>query len=108
MQLLDLPASGALWAYYTRAQVRIEGEEASFAYSWGDKDIAFHTCRTCGCTTHWVGLHATAHLPSGRMGVNARMLDPGVIAWAPIHRLDGADTWKPLGKPLRRPLAEGN
>ncbi len=86
---------GGLTAYYKPFEVRMEGEEATFAYSWGDKDLAFHTCRTCGCNTHTLPVSERAQ---GRIAVNARMFDPAVIVWARIRRFDGADTWKTLGE----------
>ena len=67
---------GVLWAYYDRGQVRlVEGAGQTDIYTWGDRDIEFHRCATCGCVTHWV----LAREPSFIRGVNARMmatLDP--------------------------------
>lgn len=82
---------GTLCAYYRPAQVRVSGETAT--YLWGDKSMTFHRCPTCGCHTHWTAV------PEGdgdRMGVNARMLEPEVLAKAKLRRFDGADTWKYL------------
>src|SRR5260221_14067848 len=82
---------GALWAYYPPAEVEIVSPpEATETYAWGDKDLAFHRCRVCGCATHWQGLKP--HAPE-RMGVNGRMMDPGVLTSAKVRRFDGADTW---------------
>jgi len=78
---------GTLWAYYSTAQVRVIGETAT--YRWGDKSIDFHRCATCGCATHWALVEPTRD----RMGVNARLMPPAVIAAVRIRRLDGADTW---------------
>jgi len=79
---------GVLWAYYAPHQVEIvAGPAATGAYSWGDKSLAFHHCRTCGCTTHWAPL---PHRDQGRMGVNARLMDPAVLGAARVYRLDGA------------------
>jgi hypothetical protein len=84
---------GALWAYYQRPQVRFEPAiPATDIYQWGDKDLEFHRCKTCGCVTHWLPTDQT----KTRMGVNMRMSDPRVLAAARIRRLDGADTWKVL------------
>ena len=86
---------GALWAYYPSRQVNIRAAEAAtVAYAWGDKMIAFHTCRTCGCTTHWSGLKPDYD----RMGVNARLFEPTVLSGVKIRRIDGADTWKVLSE----------
>jgi hypothetical protein len=84
---------GVLWAYYAPAHVRIiAGEGATTGYLWGDKSIAFHRCRNCGCVTHW----AAVGRPADRMGVNARLMAPEVLAAARRRHLDGADTWKYL------------
>jgi hypothetical protein len=84
---------GTLWAYYSPAEVRVAGATAT--YSWGDKTIDFHRCRTCGCTTHWAPLAGRAE--ADRMGINARLLAPDILAAARVRRLDGAsDDWKYL------------
>jgi hypothetical protein len=80
---------GTLWCYYAPAQVRVTGATAT--YQWGDRSLDLHRCITCGCITHWSPIPPT---PSERMGVNARLLDPLVIAGVRVRRLDGADTWQ--------------
>ena len=81
---------GTLWAYYRSDQVRLLGPaEATFAYSWDDRSLEFHHCRTCGCTTHWRGIIPAR---ADRMGVNARLMEPEVLAAARVRRLDGAVT----------------
>lgn len=95
---------GALWAYYRPDQVKIAAaDDAMGAYAWGDRQLAFHHCMTCGCTTHWAGIdpsgatHPAGIDPkSGRMGVNARLLSPSDLATAKVRKFDGADTWKVL------------
>ena len=80
-----------LWAYYPRDQVAIIAEPgATTPYVWGDRLLAFHHCKVCGCATHWSPLHEDR---TDRMGINARLLEPAVLAGARIRRLDGADTW---------------
>ena len=81
---------GALWCYYAPAQVRVIGNTG--AYRWGDKTIDIHHCATCGCTTHW----SLVDPERDRMGVNARLMDPAIVAAARVRRLDGADTWQYL------------
>lgn len=81
---------GSLMAYYGMDEVRIEGETDT--YVWGDRMIAFHRCKVCGCHTHWWPLQPTRN----RMGVNARLLPPEDLAGSRIRRLDGADTWEYL------------
>jgi hypothetical protein len=64
---------GVLWSYYPPAQVRIASPpDATLQYSWSTRSLAFHTCRTCGCTTHWWAID----VPDPRkMGVNARLIE---------------------------------
>jgi hypothetical protein len=84
---------GVLWAYYPATGVRIiAGQGATDAYLWGERSIAFHRCRVCGCLTHWAALDKSID----RMGVNARLMDPEVLQAARVRRLDGANTWEYL------------
>ena len=76
---------GTLWAYYAPAKVVITGATAT--YSWGDKHLVFHHCPTCGCSTHWSPVNPKLD----RMGVNARLMDPAVLAAAEVHHWDGAN-----------------
>jgi hypothetical protein len=78
---------GTLMAYYHPDDVKIEAEDgATTAYVWGDRCIAIHHCRTCGCLTHWRAL-----LPDlERMGVNARLLDGLDLERVAIRKIDGA------------------
>ena len=85
--------TGLLWAYYAPEQVRIQPPEAATdIYMWGDRCLELHRCRVCGCVTHW----APVDRALGRMGVNARLLPPEVLAAARVRRFDGADTWRYL------------
>lgn len=82
---------GALWGHVAIGSVRIVAEEGStLRYVQGDRTLATHTCRECGCTTHWENLQADGE----HMGVNFRMCDPDLVLKFEIRRLDGADTWK--------------
>lgn len=83
---------GTLTAHYSPRQVRVSGETET--YIWGDKMMAFHRCTRCGCVTH-----TSATDPADtrdRMGVNANLMEPQVLAKARVRRFDGADTWKYL------------
>lgn len=80
---------GVLWAYYAPSQVRFEaGEGTTHTYRWDDRSLAFHRCGTCGCVTHWL----PENRDPNRMGVNARMMPPEIVAAARIRHLDGAVT----------------
>ncbi|HEY2446760.1 MAG TPA: GFA family protein [Rhizomicrobium sp.] len=84
---------GVLWAYYSPRQVQIvPATGATQFYMWGDKSIAFHRCLVCGCVTHWAPVDATRD----RMGVNARLMAPEILAPARVRRFDGANTGKYL------------
>jgi hypothetical protein len=76
---------GVLWAYYSPRNVRIESEGTDI-YMWDDRAIEFHRCKECGCVTHW----APADPARDRMGVNARLMAPAVLAAARVHHHDGA------------------
>jgi hypothetical protein len=85
--------TGGRWAYYSPAQVHgLPLEGATDTYIWGDRCLVLHRCRQCGCVTHWSPVDPALD----RMGVNARMMDPEVLAKARLRRIDGADTWEYL------------
>lgn len=77
---------GVLWAYYTPADVDLSGIDTTDTYAWADRSIAFHRCAGCGCVTHWAAVDPARQ----RMGVNARLLLPEVLAAARLRHLDGA------------------
>ena len=80
---------GVLWAYYRPEQVRlVPADAATDVYMWDDRSIGFHRCRACGFVTHW----AAVQPGRDRMGVNARLMDPNVLARAQVRHLDGAST----------------
>jgi hypothetical protein len=80
----------ALWAYYSPKQVRlIPTAGATRIYMWGDREIEFHACANCGCTTHWAAVDKGVD----RMAVNARLMEPAVLAAARIRKFDGAESW---------------
>ena len=79
---------GVLWAYYAPALVRVCAAIPTETYEWDDRAIRFHRCRVCGCVTHWAAVDPAV----ARMGVNARLMAPEVVAAARVRRLDGAGT----------------
>ncbi|HET9067175.1 MAG TPA: GFA family protein [Amaricoccus sp.] len=80
---------GVLWAYPLAAEVAVRPDPPpTRTYAWNGRNVDFHHCRTCGCVTHW-----TPRRPGReRMGVNARLLPPEVLAAAEIERRDAAGT----------------
>ena len=108
---------GALWAYSwdfiaqkALNATLVQGGDAIEAYLWGDRDIGFYRCKSCGCLTHHVAMNEPAKL----RGVTARMFvnfDPASVT---IHRSDNAHTgwfwtrpdapvWKGPQAPMPKP-----
>jgi hypothetical protein len=82
---------GGLWAHADVEEIQVVHDpEATIRYVWGDRLLAYHTCRTCGCTTHWENLGRDG---SSRMAVNCRMSDPARISSIRVRCFDGADSW---------------
>jgi hypothetical protein len=71
---------GAIWAYPKPDMVKfVRGADSTDTYSWGDRALAFHRCKDCGCLTHMV---VVASDPPRLYGINARMiptLDPASV-----------------------------
>lgn len=77
---------GALWAYYSPKQVRIiPASGATAIYMWGDRELEFHSCKVCACSTHWSAVDTSYD----RMGVNARLMEPDVLAAAKVRKIGG-------------------
>lgn len=74
---------GVLWAYFPDDAVRVSGDTDT--YVCNNRVIAFHRCRRCGCTTHW----ATLGKDFGRMAINARLLDPDLLAGLALRSVPG-------------------
>ena len=86
--------AGGLWAHDASDQIELRyAADAVVRYIWGDKTLAFVSCKSCGCTTHWEPLDAE---PDARMAVNFNMVDPKHIAGLRIRHFDGAETWQYL------------
>lgn len=85
---------GALWAYYTRKSARLVTARDQVApYVRGDRCIEFYHCTTCGCVTHY---ESTSKTPDSRLAINARLMEPSILAAATVRYFDGRDTWKYL------------
>ncbi len=79
--------TGIFWAYYLPAQVQLSGD--TDFYIWGDKSLRLHRCKVCGNATHWSPVDENLQ----RMGVNARLMAPEILAAARVRKFDGADSW---------------
>ena len=63
--------------------------DATFAYRWNGRSLAFHHCKSCGCTTH---LQAVDDAGQPIVGINARLilgLDPATPRAADRQRAHG-------------------
>jgi hypothetical protein len=86
--------AGALWAYPALDKVTVTYDPAAATrYIQGDRTLAFVSCKTCGCTTHWESLDTQKNR---RLAVNCAMAEPKDIAGIRVRLLDGADTWEYL------------
>ncbi|MDP3172847.1 MAG: GFA family protein [Phenylobacterium sp.] len=85
---------GARWAYYTPSEVSVAQVGSTHPYVWGDRMLAFHRCRRCGCVTHWQSLSVQP-----RMAINARMIDGLDWTKVRIRQFDGDKTWAYLETP---------
>ncbi len=85
---------GVLWAYgYDGERINTSGETTS--YIWGDREIGFHFCASCGCVAYWRAIEANAE---GRHGiaVNLRLAEPDEVAQVPIRHFEGLVSFKDL------------
>ena len=77
------------WAYSQKTKMTLNAPEGStHIYSWGDKDLEFHSCKTCGCTTHWMAVDGSHYAVNCQLASEADMQD------VRVRRFDGADTWE--------------
>ena len=77
------------WAYSHRTKMTVHAPKGStHIYTWGDKDLEFHSCKTCGCTTHWMATDAS------RYAVNCQLASESDMEDVRVRRFDGADTWE--------------
>ena len=79
--------TGFQGVYFPSGELRIEGEFDSYVRSDSKPAcIAQHRCRHCGIITHWTPL---TNPPHERMGVNARLFEPGTFDGVPVNEVDG-------------------
>ena len=82
---------GCLWGHVAIASVTMAApEDSTLRYIHGDRMLAFHTCRNCGCTTHWENLSPDK---DSHMAVNFRMCEPSEVEKHQIRHFDGAESW---------------
>lgn len=85
---------GTLWAYdFDGEAIHVSGETT--AYAWGDREIGFHFCPTCGGLCYWRS-NLLRRDGRRRIAVNLRMADPGAVAAIPIEHLNGLEDFEPV------------
>ena len=76
---------GALWAYFAPEKLTISG--STDTYTWGDRMIEFHRCKTCGVLTHWAhtdnGPSRGAREGNGNIGVNMQNMELSQLTGIP-------------------------
>lgn len=87
--------NGAWWALYAAREIEIIARpEVLGEYLWGRRSIRTVHCQVCSATTHWLPVAANPEAtPDAPGGVNARHLDPALLAGIPRRRFDGATSW---------------
>ena len=65
--------------------MRFGGAGGSDTYVWGDRQISFHRCQTCGSMTHWRDIDPTGD----RIGINTRMMDAEALQAATVRQSPG-------------------
>jgi hypothetical protein len=88
---------GALWAYYTPAQFKLETpREAMATYKWRTHSVSHNFCPTCGCTTFTESPDWSKGEPdfdNPRIAVNARIFDDFDLDGVPVVVIDGKNLW---------------
>jgi hypothetical protein len=82
---------GGLWIYprFGTAKVLTSPDpEATTAYRWQEGDLAFQSCRTCGCVTHILAMSD----PPVIFAVNARMIPTLDPATTSVRQVDNSHT----------------
>lgn len=73
--------------YYGSHELVIEGETDTYVRADSKPAyLANHRCSHCGIVTHWTPLTDPPH---ERMGVNARLFEPGTFDGIAIKQVDG-------------------
>ncbi len=88
---------GALWAYYSPAQVVTVKSDHTTIYTKNESIGKHYHCAVCGCSTYnessctWGENGPDFTRP--QVSVNARLFDDFDLAAVPIEYLDGKNLW---------------
>lgn len=81
-----------IWTHTTENYVAFSNaDDATLAYTTGNAKLSFHTCKNCGCTTHWWSVERGE---DARIAVNLKLLPPKEVEKYRIRHFDGADSWE--------------
>lgn len=79
--------TGFQGVYYPSDELELRGETDTYVRSDSiPPTLAQHRCRHCGVVAYWTPLSDPPHV---RMGVNARLFEPGTFDGIPIKAVDG-------------------
>ena len=85
---------GVLWIYdYEGEKITLTGPTNH--YLWGDRELEFHFCPTCGCIACWRGVEPGED-GRRRIAVNVRLSEPETVAHLPIRHFEGLVSWRDL------------
>jgi hypothetical protein len=87
---------GALWSYYSPADVDITKDEARTVYEWGSKTVKYGFCSVCGCTTYTETPDWSTGKPdfdNPKLSINARLFDDFDLSKVEIVVIDGKNLW---------------
>lgn len=87
---------GALWAYYSPADVKFEKDEAPTGYEWRTKTVTHNFCSVCGCTTYtrtpdWS--NGVPDFDNPKISINTRLLDDFDLDAVEVVVIDGKNLW---------------
>lgn len=85
---------GVLWAYGHEGEtITLTGTRQSYLY--GEQNLAFIFCPTCGCVAAWCA-QTLNNEGKRRIAVNLRLTELNTVAHLPVRRFDGRHTFSAM------------